>query len=327
MARKNLLAGLLEPTAGASEGTTDNRPRSTDLIGAGAGHVRSTVPLDAMKGQLAHLKNNTVVELGPEQIDPSFVSDRLIGDEADQTALTELIREHGQQVPILVRPHPENQGRYQVVYGHRRLRAALALGRDVRAVVKPLSDLELVVAQGQENSARADLTYIERALFAAALEQRGFDRSTIMAALSVDKFGLSKLIGSVAKIPRDVIEAVGPAARAGRDKWQTIAGAFESWPEALKTARALAATWPASGKTSDERFQDLAKALGRRVEPRGEGEAPTFTAPSGRQVAVLREATGFSNVRIDKRASPGFGAFVFDRLPELYAAYEKARES
>ena len=33
------------------------------------------------------------------------------------TLLVVSIREHGQQVPVMVRPHPEKDGRYQIVYG------------------------------------------------------------------------------------------------------------------------------------------------------------------------------------------------------------------
>ncbi|MGO8658348.1 ParB/RepB/Spo0J family partition protein, partial [Rhizobium ruizarguesonis] len=82
----------------------------------------------------------------------------------------------------LVRPHPETKGRYQVAYGHRRLAAAREIGIRVRAVVRDLTDGQLVVSQGQENSARTNLSYIERALFASRLEERSFGRDVIMAA-------------------------------------------------------------------------------------------------------------------------------------------------
>ena len=74
------------------------------------------------------------------------------------------------------------QGRYQVAYGHRRLQAVRLLGRPVRAIIRPLQDIDVVVAQGVENSARQNLSYIERALFALTLEARGFERSVIMRA-------------------------------------------------------------------------------------------------------------------------------------------------
>lgn len=318
MGRKNLLAGLLEPTD-ADAPIAPVEPRLS------APPARPSVTSTAVGAVSRSMEDaQTVIDLDVRQIDPSFVSDRLEGAGGLQE-LTELIREHGQQVPILVRRHPDNPGRYQIVYGHRRWRAATALGRPVRALVRPLTDEELVIAQGQENSARADLTFIERALFAAALEDRGFGRPTIMAALSVDKFGLSKLIGSVTRIPRDIIEAIGPATRIGRDKWQAMVAALEQ-DGALETARELAASWAGSNKSADEKFQELARALKPSRGADGPSHVPTFKDRAGRDVAVLREATGFSNVRIDKRAAAGFGTFVFDRLPELYAAFEKARE-
>ena len=116
----------------------------------------------------------TVVELDTTLIDPSFVSDRMpISDEA-LSDLVEAIGESTQLSPILVRPHPETPGRYQTAFGHRRVRAVAILGIPVRAIVRELTDEEMVVAQGQENHARKDLSYIEKALFAQRLEGHRF---------------------------------------------------------------------------------------------------------------------------------------------------------
>ena len=60
--------------------------------------------------------------------------------------------------------------------------------------MRDLTDEQLVVAQGQENHERKDLSYIEKARFAFRLEQR-FSRTTIiMAALSVYKSDLSNML-------------------------------------------------------------------------------------------------------------------------------------
>ena len=90
--------------------------------------------------------------------------------------LLQAIREHGQNSPILVRPHPLVDGRYMVVFGHRRVRVARELGRKVRSVVKAVDDKAHVIAQGQENSARSNLTFIEKSTFAKRLEALGYDR-------------------------------------------------------------------------------------------------------------------------------------------------------
>ncbi len=81
-----------------------------------------------------------VLEIDPVLIDPSPVSDRFVdSDGASFEALKASINLRGQEVPVLVREHPDTPGRYQTAYGHRRIRAARELGRSVRAIVKTLS--------------------------------------------------------------------------------------------------------------------------------------------------------------------------------------------
>lgn len=108
-------------------------------------------------------------------IDPSFLRDRLEENDAGFTALRNCIARDGQISPILVRPHPTEPGRFQAAFGHRRLRAATELGRPVRCIMRPLSDRQLLIAQGQENSARTNLSFIERCLFALALMEADYD--------------------------------------------------------------------------------------------------------------------------------------------------------
>ena len=165
-----------------------------------------------------------VVELDPALIDPSFIRDRLDDAKAAEfEAFQASIAEHGQQVPILVRPSSQTEGRYQVAYGHRRLEALQRLGRPVKAIVKHLTDEQLVVAQGRENLERRDLSFIERALFAARLEDHGFARSALTAALAVHKGNLSTMISVARSVPEELIVAIGPAPKVGRPRWEQLA--------------------------------------------------------------------------------------------------------
>lgn len=111
------------------------------------------------------------------------------------------------------------EGRYQVASGHRRLAAAKSLGIKVKAIVRALSDDQLVVSQGQENNARTDLSDIERALFAHRLEERGFGSDVVMAALNVDRAALSKMRIITRQVPLALISAVGSAPEIGRRRW------------------------------------------------------------------------------------------------------------
>src|SRR5262249_2513374 len=64
----------------------------------------------------------------------------------DPSALDELaqsIRQRGILQPLVVRPHPEKQDRFQIVAGERRWRAAGVAGlHEVPALVNPMTDTE-----------------------------------------------------------------------------------------------------------------------------------------------------------------------------------------
>jgi ParB family chromosome partitioning protein len=266
-------------------------------------------------------EGQAIVELDPAAVEPSFISDRMASTVEAHSKLVEAIKEHGQQVPILVRPHPSAPGRYQVAYGHRRLRAAAELGRTVRAVVKALTDEELVVAQGQENNERQDLSFIEKARFARRLEERGFRRDTIMSALSVYKSDLSNMLSVVAKIPNDVIEAIGPAPAIGRRGWIELAELL-SEAEKLESVRAIVGSADFPAGDSDQRFRRI---IGL-VKPRAERTRfENWTTPQGAKFAKIIENSEKVSVTINRRLVPGFSEFLLERIQSLYEEFESRR--
>src|SRR5690606_35044867 len=134
-------------------------------------------------------------EFDPNLFSPSIVSDRIpSANDARFHELRAAIQENGQQIPIIARQDPAEEGRYQIAAGHRRWRVAQELGLGLKAIIRKLSDQEMVILQGQENGPREDLSFIERARFAMHMESRGFDRGTLSAALSVDKPEVSRLL-------------------------------------------------------------------------------------------------------------------------------------
>ena len=85
----------------------------------------------------------------------------------EQTPLQELadsIREHGVLQPILVRPKPGGDGRYEIIGGERRWRAAqLVPLHEVPVVVRDFGDREAMAAALVENLQRQDLNALEEA--------------------------------------------------------------------------------------------------------------------------------------------------------------------
>jgi ParB family transcriptional regulator, chromosome partitioning protein len=351
MARKNLLVGLTGGKLTAvnsgdaeSAGVTKSLPLA--FAGRGAlGAVTRTIDdlaarADAAKALEARLTaGELVVDLDPTSVDGSFVADRMTPDDENYRMLLEGIRANGQDSPILVRPHPSVTGRYQVAFGHRRLRAASELGRPVRAVVKQLSDRDLVVAQGQENSARADLSFIERARFARRLEEGGYDRETIISALSVDKTTVSRMISVATRIPAAMVDAIGPAPGTGRDRWIELSSAYQALGKDLPMEGLFQNPDFIAG-TSDQRFNMVQDFLARPSAAgpahsnnrqarglRARGQTRYWSPGDGVRVIKITANDRAFVLAIDKRVAPDFGDYLLAELDKLYDAYSRRHTS
>jgi ParB family chromosome partitioning protein len=326
MGRKNLLTGLTGSQLTAVNSGPEPPPE-TPVLPARVPHLgglASRGAIGAVTRSIEQLRAQSVIDIEPDLIEASFIADRLDNSDEHHRALVESMREHGQQVPVLVRPHPTQEGRYQIAYGRRRLLAARELARKIRAVVKPLSDEQLVVAQGQENSARKDLSFIEKALFAARLEQAGYARETIMAALTVDKTTVSRLISSAVKVPLDLIEAIGAAPSIGRDRWVELSTHLER-SGATACARAAAAEATFKDLASDDRFNRVFAA----VSPKAAKAQPAIPLKTkdGARFGHFNEHGRAMVVSIDKKVAGDFASYLIDALPEIYATFKRADDA
>ncbi len=319
---KSFLVGGAEPEApigasGEESAAAHVRPR--------AAHLRvKTGPILHLAADLQADKGEPIVEVEPSLIDASFIRDRLDGFDEEHAELVESIRDHGQQVPVLLRPHPNDSARFQVVYGHRRVRASRTLGKPVRAVVRALTDAQLVVAQGQENSARKALSYIERAFFAVRLNESGFDRDVIMAALNLSKSHLSTLMSVGRRIPASVIEAIGPAPKAGEPRWVALADRLDA--VGVEIVDGVIASASFGTADSDDRFIAMFEALQPKVE-RTKRQTEIWAADGGPPMATFQQAKRKASLVVDEKEAPEFGRFVFAQLPELYREFLKNKGS
>jgi ParB family transcriptional regulator, chromosome partitioning protein len=97
-------------------------------------------------------------------LDPNPYQPRSSMDPAALGELTQSIRLRGILQPLLVRPHPANTGRYQIVAGERRWRAAGAAGlHEVPALVRDMADTEAAAVALVENLQRQDLNPMDEA--------------------------------------------------------------------------------------------------------------------------------------------------------------------
>ncbi len=97
-------------------------------------------------------------------IDPNPLQARQVFNEAGLAELAASIRERGVLEPILVRPGSD--GRYQLVAGERRTRAARLADLDaIPALIRELDDIAAALATAAENDQREDLDVEDRARF------------------------------------------------------------------------------------------------------------------------------------------------------------------
>lgn len=132
-----------------------------------------------------------------ELIDPDPANPRPAGfDVAD---LVDSMRPAGLLQPIILRPHPDQEGRYMVVFGHRRRQAALELGwTAIPALLRPdFADWRLrLIAQAHENERRANLSLLDRCSFyLKGFEQSGLDSTRRFAQeIGLDPSELSQIL-------------------------------------------------------------------------------------------------------------------------------------
>lgn len=311
MARKDLLRSLMAAPPAEAEKTTEAAPAPAPRYGGGA--------IGAVGQSIAELRARALIEVLADMIDPAGLRDRLDEDPEGHAALVASIREHGQQVPVLLRHDPNVEGRYQVVYGRRRVAALRELRQPVRALLRDLDDRALIIAQGQENSARKDLSFIEKAHFADNMRAMGFDRAAICAALHVDKTVVSRMLGVAETLGPKLIHAVGAAPAVGRDRWLALA---DLWRRAKPDMRDQAEARLAGmqGSASDARFEALVAALSPHPQATAKAAALPLEA-NGMGLGSMERKRGRTTLSFAPEEA-AFGDWLARNIARLHAEWQ-----
>ncbi|MFP7674533.1 plasmid partitioning protein RepB [Marivita sp. S0852] len=284
----------------------------------------------ALQSSLTKLQENAVQDIAAHLIDDAGVEDRLAIDPDAQAQLKQSLETYGQQVPVLLRPNAEKPGRFEIVYGRRRLAALRDLGMPVKAMVRTLDDEALVLAQGQENTARQDLSFIEKASFATQLQQADYDRQTIAAALSIDLPMVSRLLKVGAELPLEFLRRIGSAPGIGRDRWTALVKLFTDDPTSRRRAYEMSRSAGFSDLGSDDRFEKVYTAAATKRR--------TADTPAAAKPRTLRNADGtaLADIRSTRRgvtlnipARDGFDTWIAEQaetlISDLHARWQKER--
>ena len=275
-------------------------------------------PVGAMRNNLRDIGARSIQDLDPDLIEDTGHRDRLAITDQDIADLRSSIAAYGQQVPILVRPHPRLSGRYQVVYGRRRLAAITGMGVPVKAMVRSMSDREAVLAQGQENSVRKDPSFIEKALFAQALRASGYEAPLILDALNLNRAILSQMDTVTAAVPPEMIYAIGAADGIGRRRWMDLANNVKA---TIGNVMRFLPNDLHDGDASDVRFDKVDSALKTHLRP---APAPALALakqlvqmPDGSTIAEVMADPARLKLVIDKKHNAAFAAWLHTHAETL----------
>ncbi|KZL10347.1 putative chromosome-partitioning protein ParB [Pseudovibrio axinellae] len=302
--------------------------------------VSRTSPLGLMSDALSEvgrsktsISHDQVQSIDPHNCIPSLVEDRLqLDHDEDFEQLKGSIRQDGQQVPVLVRPMLGEPDKYQIAFGHRRWKACLELDVMLKAVVQDLSDEQLVVAQGQENHERKNLSFIETALFAAKLS-KDYPSSVVIRAIGAKSKGaLSNYLKVPRLIPDDIIKAIGPAPKVGRPSWMKLGEIIDTAPtHAGKLAKLLnpikvSAKWQNS--TSSERFQIVLKAAEHNfAEKKASAKKELSALPSSSgDLAKYKNSAKGASFQWEGDRGREFGEYLVNQLPDLVKKFDELQK-
>jgi len=331
VANFGLLSAELENRLSTNGSETQQSPAAPAPARVGAGVIGAAHrAIDDIKSERDRLKallesgGGAIREIDPSMIDPSPFPDRLPDDEAsDFETFRNSVKSEGQKVPIQVRRSPSSPDRYQVIYGHRRLRAAKELGIPVKAIEVEISDVELVISQGIENADRQDLTWIERALFASRMDDANVKPRDIKAALSIDDPELARMRAVYRTVPLDVIEAIGRAPKVGRPRWAEFAKVFSEQAGLHDQLRSALSEATAKRQASDQKFLAAFNAL-RSSQP-ASSNGNTIASAAGQELGRFVRTKKDMRISASTAAGAEFLSFIEATLPELAERFERER--
>lgn len=163
--------------------------------------------LDAIFAENDTEDRNAAIALKTSEIEPNREQPRKDFDEKALSELADSISQHGVLQPLLVRPLMG--GGYQIVAGERRWRAARMAGvTEVPAVIRELTDSEVMELALIENLQREDLNPLEEARgYQALMEQYGLTQEEVSRTVGKSRPAVANAM-RLLNLPEEVLQMV-----------------------------------------------------------------------------------------------------------------------
>jgi len=147
-----------------------------------------------------------LLHLNVQEVEDNPFQPRRDFSESELASLSESLKEHDMLQPILVR---RVQGRFQLISGERRLRAAIRAGwKTVPARVREADDRLVAELAIVENLQRKDLNPVEKAMsFKRYVDQHRCTQEDLAQRLKIDRSTIANLM-RLLELPETVLDAL-----------------------------------------------------------------------------------------------------------------------
>ncbi len=151
----------------------------------------------------------SIHEIDPTRIDRWKHKDRPANELGDINELAETFRSVGKQQPCIVRASKKSPGRFELIIGERRWRAAEVAGLKLKVVMQDLSDKDAALIQAIENQQRSDLSEFAKGMsYADKIDAGILEQKDLTEILGISRQQVSRLL-SYKKIPKPLFDAIG----------------------------------------------------------------------------------------------------------------------
>jgi ParB family chromosome partitioning protein len=178
-------------------------------LGRGLSALMADMDLSVVPTEAKSLTQKDQVMLPIEQIVANPDQPRRTFDPDALKELSASLKQRGVLQPLIVRPHPQDEGLFQIVAGERRWRAAqMAQLHELPVIVREMSDTEVLEVAIIENIQRADLNAIEEAAsFRQLMDRFGHTQERLAEALNKSRSHIANLL-RLLNLPEQVQELV-----------------------------------------------------------------------------------------------------------------------
>ena len=172
-----------------------------------AENAESNEPITLMAQAETRMPANIVVNLAITDIDKNPFQTRYVGDDEALEELADSIKANGVVQPIMVRPSEDDEGRYILILGERRLHASKKAGKThIPALVRRVSLQQAAEMTIVENLQRENLSALEQAeAFRVLSKDFNLTQQQIGERVGLSRVSIANYM-RLLKLPREVME-------------------------------------------------------------------------------------------------------------------------